>query len=241
MRKLLCSGLTVALVSLFCNGALGENFPPPPAFLPPPLIQSQSQSQIQGQSQGPSANSYQDRSRPDIQTSAQTSAPQDAVQLATIFTPFENGTDAYIDYLEKHCRKSLYVADYTFTSRAVADEYCKLSLNGVAVHVILDLSQTRSVKSEQVLIEQLRDAGVEVIITTSPYKHAIMHCKFSVADEAWVEDGSWNYTEAADKQCNYLNFNTEPSAKRAEAFLNAWRKMSDYALSQLASKQNQTR
>lgn len=162
------------------------------------------------------------------------SDPQAGFQ--TVFTPFENGTDAYIDFLEQHCHKSLYVADYTFTSQAIADEYCKLAKNGVTVRVILDLSQTRSVKTEQPLIDQLREAGVEVTITTSPYKHAIMHCKFSVADEQWIEDGSWNYTTAADRQCNFLNFNTTASPTRGRVFLEAWHKINDYAQSQLASK-----
>lgn len=221
MNRLLLSGLTASILCFSsCCEALGKDSPlltadheqnqaaialpaqmpaPPPTFLPPPINKEQ-------------------ESKAD---------PQSGFQ--TVFTPFENGTKAYIDFLEEHCHKSLYVADYTFTSPAIADEYCKLAQQGVAVHVILDLSQTRAVKTEMALIEQLKNAGVEVIVTTSPYKHAIMHCKFSVADNEWIEDGSWNYTNAADNQCNFLNFNTTASPQRARVFLQAWNKIQDYA------------
>lgn len=158
---------------------------------------------------------------------AYASDPQDG--FSTVFTPFASGTTQYLDWIDQKCHSSLYVADFTFTSQDIADKYVALQNSGVDVHVILDKMQTKSVKKERPLIEELRQAGVEVIITTSPRKSAIMHDKFSVADGLWVEDGSYNYTDSANDQCNVLNFNTIASPKRAALFLGTWHEIKDFA------------
>jgi phosphatidylserine/phosphatidylglycerophosphate/cardiolipin synthase-like enzyme len=115
------------------------------------------------------------------------------------------------------------------TSQRVADEYCRLAANGVIVKVILDKSQTLSIDKEQTLIDQMRRAGIEVLVTTSPDHHALMHSKFSIADHAYVIDGSWNYTDSADEQCNVLTFNQSRSPERAAPYIEAWNNLYSYA------------
>ena len=151
------------------------------------------------------------------------------VYFDTIFTPFENGTDAYLQWLDQHAHKSLYVADYTFTNERIAEKYIELKTKrGTDLHVLLDLSESRAVAAEQPLIERMRAAGIEVVIGTSPTKGKIMHNKFSIADMLWVEDGSWNYTDPADDQANTLNMNKVPSPLRAGRFKHTWDQLHDF-------------
>ncbi|MGH7485129.1 MAG: phospholipase D-like domain-containing protein, partial [Terriglobales bacterium] len=100
------------------------------------------------------------------------------------------------------------------------------------VHVLLDLSESKAVSSEAPLIDKLRAAGIDVVIGTSPHKHAIMHNKFSIADGEWVEDGSWNITSNADDQANTLNMNIVPSPQRASLFRATWDKLHDFMKAQ---------
>lgn len=150
----------------------------------------------------------------------------------TIFTPEVCGTDVYIDWIEQHCHKTLYVAIYTLTDEVVVNEYIKLAKQGKEVHIIMDASEERAIKKEGALVAALHRAGCEVIITTSSKKHALMHSKFTVCDGKFVESGSWNYTQAANNQSNYLDFNIIPSPKRAKIFMDAWKALYEYAKNQ---------
>src|SRR5262249_54469667 len=111
---------------------------------------------------------------------------------------------------------------YTLTNDAVVDLWVELKKGGSDVRVLLDLTQTRSVEDEENQIKKLQQARIPYRIGHSPKKSAIMHEKFTACNGAWVEDGSWNYTEAADDQANTLNFNTVPSRMRFDNFKTAW-------------------
>jgi hypothetical protein len=149
--------------------------------------------------------------------------------FSTTFTPYEDGTATYVAWLDQHGRKSLFVADYTFNNETVVDKYVELKTRYHSdVHVLLDLSESRSVATEQPAVSKLQAAGIEVVIGTSPKSGAIMHDKFSVGDGDWVEDGSWNYTDAADKQANVLNMNIVPSPQRGRLFKVTWDKLHDF-------------
>jgi PLD-like domain len=163
-------------------------------------------------------------------TSAESTDPQDGFN--TVFTPQVNGIQTYLTWLNTYCKKSLYVADFTFTSPEITQAYCNLAKKGVDVHIILDKLESKAVKSEAPLIAQLSRAGCEIIITTSEKKDAIMHLKMSVADGQWVESGSFNYTDVANNQANNLDFNTEPSPKRAALFMKAWWDLYNFAKNQ---------
>jgi phosphatidylserine/phosphatidylglycerophosphate/cardiolipin synthase-like enzyme len=149
--------------------------------------------------------------------------------LQTYFTPDTVCTPIYIDWLEKNCKKNLYVADYTFTNEGIVEEYLTLRKRGVEIHLILDKLQYTSVKAEKGLVARLRRAGCEVVIASSPKKSAIMHLKCSIVDSQYVEDGSWNYSTPADNQCNSLNFSILPDTDRAKAFMAAWQEIYNHA------------
>lgn len=159
--------------------------------------------------------------------------PQAYVQ--TVFTPYEDGLAAYLKFLDRAQHK-VRVGVYSFTEKAIADKLIELHQRGVKdIKVLVDLSQSvgRSGKYQQAQIERLRAEGIEVVIGTSEKSHQIMHLKFTVVDDEWTEDGSWNYTASANKQDNDLNF--VQSLKRAASFTAMWNRMYDFM-----KNQNQT-
>jgi hypothetical protein len=50
-----------------------------------------------------------------------------------------------------------------------------------------------------------------------------MHHKYTVIDGLWTESGSWNYSNSANKQANYLDF--IKSESRAKRFQDNWDRM----------------
>ena len=80
------------------------------------------------------------------------------------------------------------------------------------------------------MIDTLRAAGVEVVIGTSEKSKEIMHNKFTVIDGRIVQDGSWNYTRAANRQANVLNFVDDYD--RAQRFLRYWERMHKFMKTQ---------
>lgn len=145
--------------------------------------------------------------------------PQDYIE--SHFTPYEEVGPIVVAVIAK-AQKSIYVADYTFTDAAVAQALIERKRAGVEVHVILDRSESRAVKKEQPIIEEMESAGIEVVIGTSE-RGAIMHNKFVVIDDIIVESGSFNYTPNANDQCNEVDI--IKSAKRAQLFRSIWNKM----------------
>jgi phosphatidylserine/phosphatidylglycerophosphate/cardiolipin synthase-like enzyme len=161
--------------------------------------------------------------------------PQDHIQ--TVFTPYDDGIGSYLSFLDR-AHSSIYIADYSFTDPRIADKLIELkkTRKGLHIHVLLDESQTlgRSADYEMAVIERLRAAGIEVLIGDSEKKHAIMHSKYTIVDELWVESGSWNYTKSANDQDNTLDFIKSP--KRAALFLKNWKRMHAFMKQEEARK-----
>lgn len=160
--------------------------------------------------------------------------PQDYIE--TVFTPVDNGIESYLKFLSR-ARQSVYISVYAFTDARIADKLIELKKGGVKeIRVILDKSQTLgwSGPHEQVLIDRLRAAGIEVVIGTSAKSGDIMHLKCTIVDMLWVEDGSWNYTKAANDQDNNLNFIRSP--KRAKKFKENWDRMYAFMKAKEAEK-----
>lgn len=160
--------------------------------------------------------------------------PQDYIE--TVFTPYEDGLDHYLAFLDK-AQKSVQIAAYSYTDPRVTDKLIELKTRRkVTVQVLLDLSQTRGWSGPSILAqaERLRAAGIEVVFGTSEKSKEIMHHKYTVIDGVWVEDGSWNYTKAADDQANAQNFMRSP--KRAKLFLANWERMYRFMKAQEAQR-----
>lgn len=149
--------------------------------------------------------------------------PQD--YMTTVFTPYEDGQASFLKFLDGTKHK-LRVAVYSYTNDAITDKIIELHHRGVKdIKVLVDRSQSvsRTAEHQQEQINKLRAVGIEVVVGTSEKKSQIMHLKFTVRDDQWVEDGSWNYSVSANNQNNNLNYVL--SKARAALFTKNWDRM----------------
>jgi hypothetical protein len=141
----------------------------------------------------------------------------------TVHTPRQDGTQAYVEWADKRCRQSLRFAIYTLTDPIVVDEWIELkTVHHSDVQGVVDLSESRAVDAEKELLAKLDAAHIPYRIGHSPKGSGIMHNKYSACGGEWVQDGSWNYTTAANDQANTLNFNIVPSPLRYQDFRADW-------------------
>ncbi len=160
----------------------------------------------------------QQSAAPKTTTSATGTAPS---KDGPYFTPYDDVKSKYLAFV-RSARVSLHVADYTFTDEDVADAYIEVANNKVPVHVILDKSESHLA---QRLIDKMRAAGIEVVIGTSELG-GIMHCKYTVVDGVHYQRGSWNYTDAANKQDNdFCIYYNDPDTQK---FMDNWQRMYRY-------------
>ena len=141
----------------------------------------------------------------------------------TYFSPQDDTLAAFLQFIDT-AQKKIRIADYSFNLEPLVDILIAKHKKGVDVKLVLDKSQS-SGEAEQPAIAKLRQAKVDLVIGTST-KHKIMHNKFSIIDDAWVQSGSWNYTNAASDEDNF--FDIEHSVDRATFFTVDWQKMYDW-------------
>jgi phosphatidylserine/phosphatidylglycerophosphate/cardiolipin synthase-like enzyme len=141
----------------------------------------------------------------------------------TYFSPQDNTLQAFLSFVKK-ARRKIRIADYSFNLEPLVELLIEKHKAGIDVRLVLDKSQSTGV-TEKPEIKQLKKAGIPFVIGTSD-KHEIMHNKFSIIDDSWVQSGSWNYTNAASDEDNF--FDIEHSADRAKIFSDDWQKMFDW-------------
>ena len=141
----------------------------------------------------------------------------------TYFSPDDDTQNAFLQFLQSATKKIL-IADYSFNLQPVVDLLISKHQSGIEVRLILDRTQAAG-RSEEPEVQQLRSAGIPLAVGTSSLRK-IMHNKFTIVDDTWVESGSWNYTGTASKEDNF--FDIENSPDRAVAFATYWQKMHDW-------------
>jgi phosphatidylserine/phosphatidylglycerophosphate/cardiolipin synthase-like enzyme len=87
---------------------------------------------------------------------------------------------------------SVHLAGYGFTSKPIAAALISARARGVDVELVLDKSNATARYTEA---KEVAAAGVPVRIDS---RYAIMHNKFLIVDGVTVENGSFNYTTAAE-------------------------------------------
>lgn len=107
--------------------------------------------------------------------------------------------------------KSVEVLAYSFTSKPIADALIAAHARGVRVEVILDDSQPTANGTQY---DKLIAAGVPTWIDS---KHAIAHNKVLIIDGKYYENGSFNFTAAAEN-VNGENAIVCPSVSGAALF-----------------------
>lgn len=137
-----------------------------------------------------------------------------SLKIRTLFAPFDDTTAAFLAFVSS-ARKSLDVNIYGFHLPALTATLIAKHRAGVRVSIILDHSQEQG-KAERGEVQKLVDAGVPLLVGTSPVHGQILHSKFTVVDGHSVEHGSWNYSLSASQQSNDMHFVEEAPEYAAE-------------------------
>ena len=147
---------------------------------------------------------------------AKVSAPAD---LEACFSPEQNCDIKFWKFIQS-AKKSLDVAIYDITHVKIAHELLVASKR-IPVRVIVDLREAKGVHT---LVPLLIKGGIPVRIGN---QRGIMHNKFTVLDNQWVETGSFNYTNNASDKNNenqlYLN-NPKVVEQYRKRFAEIWEK-----------------
>lgn len=109
--------------------------------------------------------------------------------VSVAFTP-GSGEESVIDVING-ARKTLNMAAYSFTSRAISDALIAAHNRGVEVLVVIDNKEGKARYSKAPWLVQ---HDIEVRYDNN---YEIMHNKFIVSDGELVETGSYNYSSSA--------------------------------------------
>jgi phosphatidylserine/phosphatidylglycerophosphate/cardiolipin synthase-like enzyme len=109
------------------------------------------------------------------------------------FSP-DRGATTLVVRIIAEARHTIRMAAYTFTSKPIAEALLDAHRRGIDVDVVVDKSQANGRYSEAT---SLANQGIRVRVD---YRYAIMHDKFIVVDGEAVEEGSFNYTAAAERK-----------------------------------------
>jgi phosphatidylserine/phosphatidylglycerophosphate/cardiolipin synthase-like enzyme len=142
----------------------------------------------------------------------------------TYFSPQDDTVAAFLEFIQSAQRK-IRIADYAFNLEPLVNLLIKQHHQHIDIQLVLDRSESTT-EFEKPLLQKLTKADVPFVVGTSSKDHEIMHNKFTILDDAWVQSGSWNYTASAADEDNF--FDIEHSTERAQAFSADWQKMYDW-------------
>lgn len=149
-------------------------------------------------------------------------AVQSAGELEVAFSPNGGCTDLVIRVIHS-AKTSIRVLAYSFTSAPIAKALVEAHKRGVDVQVVVDKSQKSKRYTSATFIA---NASIPIRIDS---KHAIAHNKVIIVDGHTVQQGSFNYTKAAEERNgeNVLVNWTNP--KLAEVYLKDWQRHWDHS------------
>lgn len=139
-----------------------------------------------------------------------------SLTIRTLFAPFDDTAGEFLRFIQS-AQSSIDMQIYGCHLPALTQALIAKHQAGVRVSIILDHTQAEGT-AEAGEVQKLVDAGVPLLVGTSPVHHAILHSKFTVIDEQSVEHGSWNYSLSASQQSNDMHY-VEGSAEYAAAYL----------------------
>lgn len=108
------------------------------------------------------------------------------------FSPKGGTIAALVQYIGT-AKKSIRLLAYNFTSADVGKALIEAHNRGVDVQLVLDRSVPTEKNSQ---LPEMLSAGIPVFIDKA---HHIAHNKVILVDDEWIETGSFNYTDNAEK------------------------------------------
>jgi phosphatidylserine/phosphatidylglycerophosphate/cardiolipin synthase-like enzyme len=130
------------------------------------------------------------------------------------FSPGGGAADAIVKELN-NAKVSVLIQAYSLTSTTIAKALLETHKRGVRVDVILDKSQRTEKYSSPTF---LFNAGIRVLIDS---KHGKAHDKIIIIDEETVITGSYNFTNAAEKD-NAENLLVVRDKNLAKRYIKNW-------------------
>ena len=143
-------------------------------------------------------------------------------ELEVAFSP-HGGCTALVVKVINSAQHSIRVLAYSFTSAPIAQALVQAHKRGVDVQVVVDKSQKSARYTSATF---LANAGIPVRID---FKHAIAHNKVIVVDERTVEQGSFNYTKAAENSNAENVLVNWDNPKLAEVYMRDWQRHWDHS------------
>lgn len=103
------------------------------------------------------------------------------------------GIDRHLVDLMDRADRTIDVAIYDFDLASVADALARAAHRGVRVRMVTDADTVEDTRNQEIqaALQTVRDADIPIVPDS---RGAIMHHKFTVVDNEWVQTGSWNYT-----------------------------------------------
>ena len=147
---------------------------------------------------------------------------QSGGELEVAFSPHGGCTDLVIKVIHS-AKTSIRVLAYSFTSAPIAKALVEAHQRGVDVQVVVDKSQKSAKYTSATFVA---NAGIPIRIDS---KHAIAHNKVVIVDGHTVQQGSFNYTKAAEASNGenvLVNWN---NPKLAEVYLKDWKRHWDHS------------
>ena len=136
-------------------------------------------------------------------------------ELEVAFSP-NGGCTTLVVKVINSAKRSIRVLAYSFTSAPIAKALVDAHKRGVDVKVVVDKSQKSARYTSATF---LANAGVPVRVD---FKHAIAHNKVIVVDGTTVEQGSFNYTKAAEENNAENVLVSWDNARLATVYLKDW-------------------
>ena len=150
---------------------------------------------------------------------ASCSAVQPAVAATTdvYFSPNGGATAALVREVNA-AKTDIHVMSYQMTSKPIAEALMAAKERGVAVNVIVDKSQSRSLSDGKYCCAYKL---AHVVPTLMDSKHPIHHNKVIIIDKSVVITGSLNFSNAAEK-ANAENMLVIRDPVLAAKYLKTW-------------------
>lgn len=143
-----------------------------------------------------------------------------ADDLEVAFSPKQGATELVIKAISE-AHRSIRVAAYSFTSRAIAQALVNAHKHGIEVMAVLDKSNKTARYSSATFLANM---GIPTRIDS---RYAIMHGKYMLIDDDEVELGSFNYTTAAERHNAENVLVVRHSPKLASAYKANWQRLWD--------------
>jgi len=148
----------------------------------------------------------------------------------TYFCPEDDAESALIAQVQS-AKKTIRLCDYSYNLENLTQDLISLHKAGVDVSLVLDSSQAKG-STEVPEVAQIKSAGIPVVIGESS-DHKIVHSKYVVVDDIIVCSGSYNFTNVAGQEDNFMD--VESSSDRATAFTNNWQQVHDWIVTNMPS------